>query len=543
MGIPQSNEEESENIQNKENNEEENESEEYFDLINQKVTNENKNQQREQTLGIDTNKPKKNWKATILKFLDKQNAIGITWCKTLRDLIAKENFTSEQKFIDLFFWQKFSLKTKPKCLSNINSENNDLNNSSSSPNYNTNDNSSSGRVSRISSSDISMSEYQMSKEKVIQYIKIFQSHLQSSDHPISICIQLFWDVFCKEIKFHLDEVKEYQNEEEKIERAQLVAEAITQQLVFFLFKLQKCFGLMYSSALSYKYFENEKEEFTNMFTTEFFKNDDLYDLIMELFTLSNKREIESLNLKIETLNKLNIQTEDIGINPKYCLNSITEKAQIDFIKEKNIEVSEDQLSFLKSYYKKEDYIPYYTAIELLNQLDDYQTPYEKINLLHSMGSEVIDNVLAAWKPIEDDLPHNYLSIDGDELILILSYIVIKAQMSDLLAHLYFIKMFTTGDTKSSMIGYYYTTIEASIITVRELDENKILELREKNKKPFESIPNIISESKDSFNDLDVDNEDKSTEIRNSKDNKNEEDKEGEALTKENSNKEKSDDLS
>ena len=110
-----------------------------------------------------------------------------------------------------------------------------------------------------------------------------------------------------------------------------------------------------------------------------------------------------------------------------------------------------------------------------------------------MGAEVIDNVMKAWKPMEEFLPKNYLSIDGDELILIFSYIIIKAQMPELLTHLYFIKMFTTQDTKSSMIGYYYTTIEASVITVKGINEKDIEEKHTKKKKNIRKEENGITE--------------------------------------------------
>ena len=63
-------------------------------------------------------------------------------------------------------------------------------------------------------------------------------------------------------------------------------------------------------------------------------------------------------------------------------------------------------------------------------------------------------------------------IYGDELILIFSYIIIYADFNDLLAHLFFIKNFTTPDIKNSMIGYYYTTIEASIINIKDLVEKE-----------------------------------------------------------------------
>ena len=56
----------------------------------------------------------KNWKESLLKFLDKQNKNGIDWCKELYDLIKRKKFQNENKFIDLFFWSKYKKNHKQK---------------------------------------------------------------------------------------------------------------------------------------------------------------------------------------------------------------------------------------------------------------------------------------------------------------------------------------------------------------------------------------------------------------------------------------------
>lgn len=450
------------------------ESQEYFDLIQKKIIKETQIQIIDRK-NVSQTKPTKYWKDVILKFLNKQYNIGIQWAKELHDLIQRNPFNSEGKFLDLFFWQKFEMRTKPRCL------NQTLSQSTLSMNQ-----------SQIQM-DASLSEYQLNKEKILEYIKIFQKHLKSPDHPIAICIQLFLGIFCNEIQFHINEICEFVDQKEKVERAQLVAEAITQQLVFFIFKLQKCFGLMYSKVLAYKYFEQEKEEFTTMFTSELFSSKKLYSLIMQLFTLCNENDIISFESHIKHLNNANIQPCDLGINQKFRLDQFTEKTQLEFLVQKNVCLSDDKLIYLNTYHKANGYVPYQSSIDLLNNLKLFQTPYEKITLLQSISTDVIDNVMKAWKPMEEYLPKNYLSIDGDELILIFSFIIIKAQMPELLSHLYFIKMFTTQDTKSSMTGYYYTTIEASVITVKGIDEQEIEKKNnKKKKKPIPNNNNIIN---------------------------------------------------
>ena len=449
---------------------------EYFDLINKRIENEAKINS-EQIINIG-NKPKKYWKNVILHFLDKQYKLGITWCKELHQIIKTYPFSSEMKFIDVFFWQRFEMRTKPKCLNK--SPRVSLSKSMTIPNIslesedNTNMFKSSKNLNDLTSSQyissLSKNEYEKNKEKLKEYINIFKKHLKNKEHPISICIKLFVEIFSREIQLYTDEIEEIKNINEKLERAKIVSEAICQQLVFYLFKLQKCFGYMYSSVFSFKYFEQEKEEFTKMFTSEFFNYQKLYDLILNLLTLEKEQEIYDFCKHLLILNEYNIQPKNIGINPKFCLDKQTYKCQMDFIKQKKIKLSENDLNLIQNYFNTKEYVPYQSSIDLIKKIKMEKSPIDKINILYSMGNQVIENVNNIWKPLEQYLPKNYLSIDGDELIKIFAYIIIKAKMPEILSHLSFIKNFTTKDTKSSMIGYYYTTIEAGVILAKKMEE-------------------------------------------------------------------------
>ena len=453
---------------------------EYFDLINKKIENETKINY-DQIINIG-NKPKKYWKNVILHFLDKQYKLGITWCKELHQIIKTYPFSSETKFINTFFWQRFEMRTKPKCLNKSppSSLNNSmtLSNISSPEKDNSKNFQSSKNLNDLTSSqyisELSKNEYEKNKEKLKEYINIFKKHLKNKDHPISICIKLFVEIFSREIQLYTDEIEEIKNIDDKLDRAKTVSEAICQQLVFYLFKLQKCFGYMYSPVFSFKYFEQEKEEFTVMFSTEFFNYKKLYDLILNLLTLEKEQEIYDFCKHILILNDNCIQPKNIGIDPKYCLDKETYKVQIDFIKEKNINLSEEDLNFINNFFKSKEYIPYQSSIDLIKKIKMVQAPIDKINVLYSMGNDVIENINNIWKPLEKYLPKNYLSVDGDELIKIFAYILIKAKMPEILSHLSFIKNFTTKDTKSSMIGYYYTTIEAGIILAKKMEEKNYM---------------------------------------------------------------------
>ena len=461
---------------------------EYFDLINKKkeTTKESISSSTSQSISsTDKSKPIKYWKNVILHFLEKQNKLGITWCKELYQIIKAYQFTSEQKYLDSFFLQKFELKTKPKCLyhSQSISLNNSFNlNKSQNLDENLIKSSSSKTLHDLTSSQyisqMSKNEYEKNKMKLKEYISIFKKHLKNKDHPISICIKLFVEIFGKEIQSYTDEIEDIKKLDEKQQRAKTVCAAICQQLVFYLFKLQKCFGYMYSSIFNFKYFENEKEEFTIMFSTEFFSHKKLYDLVLNLLTLEKEQEIYDFCKHILILNQLGIKPIHFGVDPKYCLDQDTIDFQLNFIKQKNIKLTEDEFNEIKNYISKKDYIPYQTSIDLIKKVKLHQAPFDKMNVLYSMGNDVIENINNIWKPLEKFLPKNFLSVDGDELIKIFAYILIKAKMPEILSHLSFIKNFTTKDTKSSMIGYYYTTIEAGVLLAKKIEEKDYTNLTE-----------------------------------------------------------------
>ena len=181
---------------------------EYFDLINKKIET-----TKVSSLPLSPtkkqnydNKPIKYWKKVILHFLEKQNKLGITWCKELFQIINAYQFSSEQKYLDHFFWQKFELSTKPTCLNNSLSS---LNNSfslasiqsqlneeklSSSKSLNLNDLTSSQYLSELSNN-----EYEKNKLKLKEYISIFKLFfgILLLSNSLLVCKVLIFSLFCK----------------------------------------------------------------------------------------------------------------------------------------------------------------------------------------------------------------------------------------------------------------------------------------------------------------------------------------------------------
>lgn len=65
-----------------------------------------------------------------------------------------------------------------------------------------------------------------------------------------------------------------------------------------------------------------------------------------------------------------------------------------------------------------------------------------------------------------------LSIDADQLMTIYIYIILKADIPELIIHSELVKQFTTSMTKSTMLGYYFTTLEGSLNYILEIKDKK-----------------------------------------------------------------------
>jgi len=125
--------------------------------------------------------------------------------------------------------------------------------------------------------------------------------------------------------------------------------------------------------------------------------------------------------------------------------------------------------------------PFGKAITLLKTLVNYKVPFEKMMLISTISLEITECVNDFWKEFEHIIAPNNLNIDADELMSIFIYILIKSDLYDLLIHTRIIKDFTTSSSKSTMIGYYYVTLEASLLYILEIKSISDLKSLEKNK--------------------------------------------------------------
>ena len=160
-------------------------------------------------------------------------------------------------------------------------------------------------------------------------------------------------------------------------------------------------------------------------------------------------------------------------------------APINFVKIFN------RVSFWKDPDKSGEFVslPYETAIQLLKEIQKYKAPFEKMLIFASLGNEIKNCIDDFWKDMEEYFNPDLLGIEAEQLMTIFIYIIIKAQIKDILVHCKLIQLFSTSMTKSSMIGYYYSNADASVTFIQSL----------KNVKELYKGKNRIFDSTDSIN--------------------------------------------
>jgi len=193
----------------------------------------------------------------------------------------------------------------------------------------------------------------------------------------------------------------------------------------------------------------------------------------------NKYNIDDSNYINESVSNLNL-FEDDDFNKNLIVRSVT---NLNIREEKSIiptklEKVFNRVSFVRT--KNIEYLsyPYETAIQLLKQIQKYKTPFEKMMIIASISSEITDCINDFWRDLNSYIKNDLLNLGIDQLMIIFIYIIIKSQIYDISVHCKIIKSFTTCITKASMIGYYYSTVEASVSylqsihNIKELLKNK-----------------------------------------------------------------------
>lgn len=220
--------------------------------------------------------------------------------------------------------------------------------------------------------------------------------------------------------------------------------------------------------------EEEKDEVTNksgiLITTNMDTSNatDKKDDLSNNPLYGNKFDRDSINFMNNRQSRLSVQS----FNNK----------QFNFPKlHQNLRDTIGRQNFYVSNALQSDKIPksYASAIELLRSIRKYRTPFEKMMIIASISDEITECVNNFWNDMNKYIKSTFLNIEADELMTIFLFIIIKSGMPELTIDAKMIKNFTSSTTRGTMIGYYYTTLEASIAYIEELkDTNELVKQKE-----------------------------------------------------------------
>ena len=281
-----------------------------------------------------------------------------SWCSDLLLFIKQQTFISEYKYDSTFFYNEFLMKTIPQSLFDEKDIDNDENiisvdkvdnpyTSKTTVNMEELDITANlgGSYLELNTDDLLPDdptiEYQKRRKLVKKYVKIFKEHIyKNGDHPIMCIINAFNRIFCRYISTTL---KNFQN---KLRKNEINMEGynkslaefeneITTNLQNFIIKMHCTVKLFYSTVIDYSPFQEEKDDLLNMLITLFFKTENLYETIYELYNLAFSNQVRDLQDKL--VNLKNVKPKNLDVKIKFCLDDDTLELQKKILKEKREE--------------------------------------------------------------------------------------------------------------------------------------------------------------------------------------------------------------
>ncbi len=360
----------------------------------------------------------------FILFYQKIIFFQVIYNKIFISIVDSELFLSENKWLSLFFWQEYEMRTKPKCLDiskfTKSLETNDLE-------YDSHNNSISDKLNgsfcSIKTDNLSANdpthEYKEFRNKVKAYMEIFKEHVFDADHPINIIARIFKIKFSEYLGDKIKELHSLRNTEDipdfnKI--CNMKTNLVTKELQKFIVKLQTCLRLMYSRTINYQYFIEEKDEVINLITNLIFKDGIIYSKLYELYEISLFDEIKVFENKLNELK--GIKPQDLGITQKFCLNDDTLILQKKMASEKMEKADKKKIEILEHENLKRDLNPNFNKLMKFDNLESNPKTilsngnYKKIDGLNLIYKQNIEPIIG----YKNDYFNNNHEINIDEEI-------------------------------------------------------------------------------------------------------------------------------
>ena len=445
------------------------------------------------------------WKTYLINFFNKQAKKGHEFYLDIINDINKERFGFEEKYLSFMFYidyeNTFLLKNKENTFEKyINEEDfehyeKELKNRLSR-NSSINSNESINRRTKIELPNLpeeennqlnSKYEKNKLKKQCFYLVNIIKNQIEEKEHPINIVISIFEKEISSLIDNILDSYKcsdlEPSDFNKKIE---VLNNTIMHSIQKFTSKIHTAVKLFYSKVIHLDCFIEEKDELINIIMGILFNTGDLSKKIHNLLYLQFKEEYKDFAYKLKVIK--NLKPKDIQIDDKFCLDENTDELikqlKIKYKRNKptNFNKSEDsgifQILNEKEKKKKKNIKrdKYNSVIQIIKKIPKIKSPYKKMLLIASISTEITECIDNYWEDSEEFIPKsNYLQVNSDELLKIFIFIVVQSRVPDLIIQEMIVQNYTFNYTKSTMIGFYNSTLDAAINYIQKhlLDEVKI----------------------------------------------------------------------
>lgn len=314
------------------------------------------------------------------------------------------------------------------------------------------------------------SEQKKRRKQVIYLAKIIKSQLEEKNHPINIVITIFEKYISSIVEDYIANCKANIKKKDEFQKAiENLSKTVITNIQKFAVRIHTAVKLFYSKVIHLDCFMEEKDELINIIMTILFNTGSLYQTIHNLFKIQYQQNIKDFKNILEIIK--NLTTKDIQIDDKFCLDKNTDRL-INELKQKykkgqkeknNHEDKKKNEEGNNNIILKDDNDVYNKAINILRNLAKTKSPYKKMLLIASISTEITRCVDDYWADLEDIIPsREYLQLNSDEILKIFIYIVVHAQFPELIIHEKFVDNFTFSLTKSTMIGFYNSTLDAAI---------------------------------------------------------------------------------
>lgn len=154
----------------------------------------------------------------------------------------------------------------------------------------------------------------------------------------------------------------------------------------------------------------------------------VYDTMLCIYAAANHSKEAVYMQKVKEM--WGLSCADLGINPLFCIDS-NESAG------------------------------YRPAIEALREITAATSPMSKMNIVILTTRKLCECVDEHWKE-SPTVAAEHLVINADQILSIFTYLVVKARVRNLMAHVAMVIEFVKQDVQHGPFGYYLATLEAAI---------------------------------------------------------------------------------